>query len=287
MTKMKKYILAILAFCVVLIPISCTVTESRAVESCKACALYCVDDKKMLIGENTNAAIAPASLTKLLTAAVALRFADADEAFTVGTERELVSIESSVCLIEQGHRLKLYDLILGMLLVSGNDAAYTVAVNIARYVSGNAELTDKQAVSYFCGLMNDLAEELGMDGSHFENPDGWDNAGHYTTVSDLVKLAEYALTVPEILEIASVHERYVVFESGENITWTNSNRLLDPDDRFYCEEAVGLKTGTTDKAGHCLIGAFAKGGKTYITVVAGCGSDDERYKRTLDLFGTV
>lgn len=287
MPKIKKYILAILTFCAVLIPISCTVTESETVEGNISRALYCVDDKEMLVGENTDAAIAPASLTKLLTAAVALRYADANEVFTVGTERELVNVESSVCLIQQGHMLKLYDLISGMLLVSGNDAAYTAAVNIARNVSGNAGLTDKQAVRYFCGLMNDLAAELGMDGSHFEDPDGWDNAKHYTTVSDLVKLAEYALTVPEIREIASVHERYVVFESGENITWTNSNRLLDPDDRFYCGEAIGLKTGTTDKAGHCLIGAFAKDGKTYITVVAGCGSDDERYERTLELFGTV
>lgn len=282
MTKTKRSIFVAFVLGIIFIAISCTVTSTETSNRCTSRALYCVDDGEMLIGENIGERIASASLTKLLTAAAALRFVSADEVFTVGTELDLVNYDSSYCLIARGHRLKLYDLISGMLLVSGNDAAYTVAVNVARRVSG-AELSDERAVEYFCGMMNDLAAELGMDGSHFTNPDGWDSAEHYTTVSDLIKLAEYALTVPEIREIASVHERYVVFESGENITWTNSNRLLDPDDEFYRENAIGLKTGTTDKAGCCLIGAFVKDGKTYVTAVAGCGSDSERYESTLAL----
>lgn len=286
MMKTKRNIFAALIPVIILIAVSCTVTAAGNADRRYSCALYCVDDKELLAGENIDKAIAPASLTKLLTAAVALRYVSADAVFAVGTELDYVNYDSSYCLIAPGQRLKLYDLASGMLLASGNDAAYTVAVNTARRVSGS-ELTDDQAVKYFCVMMNDLAAELGMNGSHFENPDGWDNAEHYTTVSDLVKLAEYALTVPEIREIASVHQRYVVFESGENITWTNSNRLLDPDDGFYCESAVGLKTGTTDKAGCCLIGAFVRDGKTYVTVVAGCGSDGERYEKTLGLLERI
>lgn len=271
--------------CAVLIPALCAVIVTAA-DSCKAYALYCVDDKELLTGDNTEAAIAPASLTKLMTASVALRFISADEVITIGTERKLVGKGSSVCFILTGHRLKLYDLISGMLMVSGNDAAYTVAVYTARKASGE-ELTDEQAVEYFCGMMNDLAAELGMSGSHFANPDGWDDPDHYTTVSDLIKLSEYALTFPEIREIAATQQRYVVFESGENITWTNSNKLIDPESRFYCKEAVGLKTGTTANAGNCLIGAFVKNGKTYITVTAGCGSDSARYKRTLGMLKQI
>ncbi|MCM1167537.1 MAG: hypothetical protein NC299_12805 [Lachnospiraceae bacterium] len=251
-------------------------------EPCGAFALYCVDDGELLDAENIDGRIAPASLTKLLTAATALRYVSADEVFTVGSEQELVNPNSSVSFILQGHEVRLYDLIAAMLLVSGNDAAYTVAVSTARRVSGEA-LSDKGAVEYFCGLMNALAEELGMDKSRFANPDGWDNKAHYTAVSDLLKLAEYALTVPEIREIASMREYYAVFESGENVTWTNSNKLLDPDSEYYREGAFGLKTGTTERAGCCLIGAFSADGKTYITVAVGCDTDAERYERTLEL----
>lgn len=136
-------------------------------------------------------------------------------------------------------------------------------------------------------MMNETAAELGMDGTHFVNPDGWDAPEHYTTAADLIKLAEFALTFPEIREIAKTQQRYVVFESGENITWTNTNKLIDPESGYYCADAVGLKTGTTAKAGNCLIGAFVKDGKTYITVTAGCVSDIGRYRRTRDLLGQI
>lgn len=254
---------------------------------CSGYALYCVEDNRMIYSVNADAAIAPASLTKLLTASVALRYISPDEVFTVGTEQELVQPESSVCFIEPGQRLKMYDLLTGMLLPSGNDAAYTVAVSTARKVSGNAGMSDRQAVKYFCLLMNDLARELGMNGSHFADPDGWDDDEHYTTVSDLVKLAKYALSVPEIREIVSTPQKYVVFESGECITWFNGNKLLHPECEYYCENAIGMKTGFTDNAGLCLIAAFVKGGKTYITVIVGCEDDRVRYETTLALFEAI
>lgn len=254
---------------------------------CRAFALYCVDDNKLLSSENADAAVSPASLTKLLTASVALRYAGADEVFTVGTEQELVKPGSSICFIAPGHKLKLYDLITGMLLPSGNDAAYAVAVSTARMVSGDHDMTDTQALERFSGLMNELAGELGMSKSRFANPDGWDDDAHYTTVSDLVKLAGYALSVPEIREIVSVPKKDVVFETGEIATWFNSNKLLHHESGFYCENAIGMKTGTTDNAGCCLIAAFVKGGKTYITVVVGCENDSDRYELTLELFDAV
>ncbi|MBD5383801.1 MAG: D-alanyl-D-alanine carboxypeptidase [Ruminococcaceae bacterium] len=248
-------------------------------------AVVCrVGDETALFCENADRRIAPASLTKLLTASAALHYIGSDEVLTVGTEQELLPQGSSVCLISEGQRLTLYDLITGMLMVSGNDAAYTVAVSTARSVNGG-DLSDDEAIEYFCGLMNEFAESLGMKNSRFTTPDGSDSAGQYTTANDLRILAEYALSVPEIREIVSVQQRYVVFESGENITWTNSNRLLDPDDEFYCEAAVGLKTGTTPSAGCCLIAAFETNGGTYISVVTGCDSDSERYSVTLEYYG--
>ena len=245
---------------------------------------YCVEDEKVLYSKNADEKIAPASLTKLLTAAVALYYIDPDEVFTVGSERKMVPSGSSLCLILSGHRLTLYDLVTGMLMASGNDAAYTVAVSAARRLACDDAMTDEVALEFFCGLMNDFAEELGMKNSHFTTPDGSDEKDQYTTVSDLLLLARYALSVAEIREIVSTYQKYVVFESGENITWTNSNKLLCPDSKFYSKYAIGMKTGTTTRSGNCLIAAFEKDGKTYISVAAGCLTDNERYRLTLRNF---
>ena len=249
--------------------------------------VYCVEDGMALVGENINKRIAPASLTKLLTASVALKYWDADDIITVGTELELVEPDSSLCMISKGQRLTMYDLLTGLLLPSGNDAAYTIAVATARKVSGRDDLPDRAAVLYFCSLMNDFARELGMRGSHFADPDGWDNDRHYTTVSDLTKIAKYALTVPEIREIVSTRKAYVVFESGESITWYNGNELLFPESDFYCEYAIGMKTGYTDNAGRCIIAAFEKDGKTYIITLVGCTDLEKRYEMVLVLFDDI
>lgn len=252
----------------------------------KAYMVYGIDGGEIITSENADIHIAPASLTKLLTACTALKFIDPDELFTVGSEQELVPKHSSLSLILKGHVLKLRDLIAGMLMVSGNDAAYTVAAAAAREISGTS-MSDRECIEYFCGLMNEFAEELGMTDSRFLNPDGSDVPEQYTTVFDLVKLAEYALTVPVIKEIISEHEKYVVFESGENITWVNSNKLLDPESPYYSEYAIGMKTGTTSKAGNCLIGVFKKDDKAYISVAAGCLTDWGRYNLTLSLMSGI
>ena len=247
-------------------------------------AFYCVEDHELLYSQKADERIAPASLTKLLTASVALYYISPDEVFTVGSEQELVPARSSRCLILPGHRLKLYDLITGMLLASGNDAAYTVAVSTARALNPEISMTDSGAVDHFCVLMNDFAKKLGMKNSHFTTPDGSDRDDQYTTVTDLLLLAEYALSVPDICDITSAYQKYVIFESGENITWTNSNKLLCPDSRFYSRYAAGMKTGTTNRAGKCLAAVFVKGGKTYISIVAGCFTDSDRYRITLKNF---
>ncbi len=251
--------------------------------SCKSSALYCVDDSRLIYKDRIDDFVAPASLTKLLTASVALHYLSPDTVITVGSEQNLVKPYSSLCLIQQGHRLKLYDLLTGMLMASGNDAAYTVAVSTARTVYPDISMTDSEAVQYFSGLMNDFAKNIGMQNSNFVNPEGWDDDNQYTTVSDLLILAEYAMTVPEIREITDTYQKYVVFDSGENVTWTNSNNMLNPNSPYYCSSAVGLKTGTTDNAGNCLIGAFTKNDKLYISVVIGCNTTADRYNLTLKL----
>lgn len=252
----------------------------------KAAAIYCVEDKKLIASENFHSYIATASTLKLLTASTALHYVSPDTVFTVGTEQSLVPYNSSLCLIKPGHRLKLRDLLIGLLLPSGNDAAYAIAVNVAREVSGR-EMTDEEAVEYFTGLMNQFGFELGMRNSYFVTPDGSDDPRQFSTPADMLLVAEYALTVPEIREIIAMPSKYVVFESGHTATWNNSNRLLNEDSPFYCPEAIGMKTGSTDSAGLNLISAFEKDGKTYIIIVTGCETSNERYTKTAEYYAKV
>ena len=253
----------------------------------RSAAVYCIDTKEMLYTDNIDAKTAPASLTKLLTAATALKYVDPDKVFMVGSEQYFVDPYSSLSGLYYGNELSMYDLITGMLMASGNDAAYTVAVSTAREVSDEEYMEDDAAIEYFCKLMNDLAKEIGMENSHFTNPDGWDDEKQYTTADDLIKLAEYTLNIPQIAEIVATQEIEVEIASGEPFYWVNSNLLLDQYSEYYCKFATGMKTGTTLDAGNSLIGSFEKNGKKYITIAEGCETDEERYELTLKLFKNV
>ncbi len=254
---------------------------------CRSAALFCADTQTMLYADKIHEKTAPASITKLLTASTALHYLSPETVVTVGSELSLVHPNSSLCLIQQGHKLKLFDLLTGMLLPSGNDAAYTVAVTTARTVSRNTAMSDAEAVQYFCGLMNDFAKNIGMKNSHFASPEGWDSPDTYTTAADLVKLAEYAFSVPEIREITGTYQKKVYFVSGENITWTNTNNLINPNSVYYCSDAVGMKTGSTEDAGNCLIAAFVNNGKTYFSVVVGCANNTDRYELTRKIHNII
>ncbi len=254
---------------------------------CRAAAVFSIDDEEYLYNDNIHVRTAPASLTKLLTASVALEYADPDDVFTVGSEQWLVQPYSSLCYLQIGNVITLKDLITGMLMASGNDAAYTIAVSVAREQKPEANMTDDEAVAYFCGMMNDFARKIKMNNSSFVNPDGWDDEGQYTTVSDLINLTKYALSVPEISKITGTFQKSVTIVSGEVFEWTNSNLMLSPYSEFYQEKVIGVKTGTTPEAGNCLISAFNEKEKTYITIVVGCDSDYDRYDLTEKLISSV
>lgn len=246
--------------------------------------LFDTAKQEILFSKNADLKVYPASLTKLVTACTALQYVPVDTVFTVGTEQSLVKPQSSLCLIQKGHKLTLHDLICGMLLASGNDAAYTVAVNTARFVYKDKDFSDEQAVKLFCHFMNEFAAQIGMSSSHFTNPDGWDDTDHYTTVNDLLKIAIYANENDIINSIVSCDKKYVVFASGQNITWKNSNKLLDKNSEYYYPFATGMKTGTTKNAGKCLIASANKNGKTVIAIVMDCKTEEQRYSFAIHLF---
>ncbi len=269
---------------------ACPVIASSAISdqtlniSAPNAVLYNASTCEALYEKNPDSRIHPASLTKILTAITALTYMDTDTVITVSTELKLLPKHSSLCLIKNGHRLTLYDLLTGMLVASGNDAAYTIAVNTARTAMNREDVSDKEALSYFTDMMNSTAKAIGCTNSNFTNPDGFDSEEQYTTVNDLALICSYALNFKEICEIVSTARKKVVFQSGENVTWSNSNKLLHPDSPYYFPEATGMKTGTTPLAGKCLIAATEFEGQTYIAIVANCKNDDERYSSVIKLF---
>lgn len=242
------------------------------------------EDRLLYLRGDSQEPVSPASLTKLLTAKVALTYLKPETEITVGDEITWIDPDSSIAGLQEGQRLSADQLIAGLLLQSGNDAAYTLAVAGGRAISDDQTLDGRQAVSVFVEQMNRQAALLGMTGTHFENPDGIDGDSHYTTVQDLLTLTLTVLEEPTILQYCATQKAEVTFSSGESYTWYNSNSLLDPESDYYREQAVGLKTGSTSQAGKCLISLFRDGEDYLIVGVLGSTDDDSRYTDTLLLY---
>lgn len=225
--------------------------------------------------------IFPASLTKLFTAYTAMQHMPLDAEIKVGTEINMINDGSSRANIKQGQVFSLRELIAGMLVASGNDAAYSVAVNVARAESQNADMSDAQAVKHFCDLMNSQAEKLGLKASHFANPDGWDATNHYTTISDIAAVSTGLIKSEEIRNIVNKHEIIITSKAGERIALINTNQLLNRNSEYYCANALGLKTGSTDLAGKCLAALVNVSGREYIIVSVGNLDEEQRYQSVL------
>lgn len=195
----------------------------------------------------------PASTTKIMTALLTLeKKGDSLNEVAVASKKAANIGESSIWLIE-GEKLKLSDLLYGLLLNSGNDAAIT----LAEYIGGSEEK--------FVELMNQRAQELGAIHTHFANPNGLPNEEHYTTAKDLALITRYALENPKFAQIVSTKTKDIPWPGHE---WSrhllNTNKLL-----WRLEGANGVKTGFTDKAGHCLVSSAKRNGQQYIAVVLG------------------
>lgn len=241
--------------------------------------LYDLTNSKLLYAKNPDDKIYPASMTKLLTALVAYENAGEDFVFTVGDEIGLIQPGSSIALLARGQRLGLEAMLCALLVPSGNDAAYTIAANIARADAGT-ERSDGETVDYFVGMMNTYAKSLGCTGSSFANPDGYHNERHYSTARDILRISIAASENALVRDICSRDSTRVVYETGEVATWSSSNYLLSA----VGEATVtGLKTGFTEEAGYCLAGLAEVGGTWYISVVAGCDSAELRDLDTVRL----
>lgn len=182
-----------------------------------------------------------------------------------GTGSSLAHVGSHV-----GEKMTVLDLLYSMMVPSGNDAA----VVLADYVG-------KGDIKSFVNLMNAKAKELGCKDTHFENPDGLHHKNHYTTAHDLYIMTQYALTLPKFAEITDTATYYI---EGESYPLVTTNYLIDQNrgGEYFYTYAKGIKTGTTDEAGHCLVTSASADGYSYIGVFL-----DSPVNYENDVYGTM
>ncbi len=227
----------------------------------------------VLYAKNPDKKMYPASTTKVLTALLALENYKLEDVVMVGDEANLAGVNASKAGLEYGEKITMANLLKGLLLPSGNDAAYVISVNVARKVSGNSKMSIDSAVEYFCGMMNKRAVKAGAKNSSFTNPDGYHNNEHYTTARDLSLITREALKYPYFSEVVNTPVYSVKYSSVFNKkdkntvrTWINTDKLILKNDSHFYRYATGIKTGHTSEAGYCLVSSAEKDGKKVIAV---------------------
>lgn len=249
---MKKY-LCILCFLLCLTPVQAVDFQGKA---------YIVMDsynQTVLEGKNQNVVQSVASISKIMTAIVAIENGKLDDEYEIG--EEVNEAWGSGVYIHIGDHINLRDLLHGLLLRSGNDAANVIAKNIG----GD--------IPTFVKMMNEKATQLHMTQSHFSNPTGLDeeDEGNRSTVYDMALLMAYCSQNPIFNDIV-MKETYLRQDGGG--TWHNKNRLLE--EYEYC---VGGKTGFTKKARRTLVTRAIKDNISLIIVTFNCGNDFEFHKQ--------
>ena len=225
----------------------------------------------------------PASVTKLFTCYVALQILDPSKVITAGNELNLVADDSSKAYIYRNQQVTVKMLVGGMMMPSGNDAAMIMAAAAGRKLAGDSRLPAEEAVRTFVAEMNRQAKELGFEKTHFSNPDGYHVGSHYTCLNDMIRMAELALGNDIIRRYMGYYGLNLTYVSGQSNTWVNTNQLLNKNGEFYCEDAIGMKTGHTGQAGHCLMSAFEIGDKTVVIGVFGCKDKNARFSDSIVL----
>lgn len=251
--------------------------------------VYNADSGECLYGKQEDAQIAPASTTKLLTVLTVLKYCSTDELATVGDELGYVTADASRAWLEEGDIISIHDLMVATLLPSGNDAAYTLAVYTGRKIcsrNGVEYASTQEAVNAFVGEMNKLALEAGAENSSFQTPDGYDAPGQYTTAEDLCKITQRCMENSEIMDIVGCYKIDSTWENGKYMSYVNSNRLLEEGGAYYYPGVLGMKTGTSDNAGACIISVVEINGNTYICVIMD-GSDEGRWEDTLAVYSEL
>ena len=253
-------------FIIINLSILFSIKLSFAIESvAKNAYLIDLSTGEILLDQNSTEKTYPSSMTKMMSVLVAF---EKIKAGTLSLDQEFLVSEKawkmggSKMFIEVGKKVKLSDLLLGIVVQSGNDAS----IALAEGISGSEDL--------FAVEMNNLAKKIGLEGSHFVNSSGWPNEDHYTTAKDLAKIAQYTVeNHPDLYQMYKVTEF-----TYSGIKQDNRNPLL-----LTFEGADGFKTGHTENAGYGLVGSAIKGDRRLILVLNGLDSIKARAQESLRL----
>ena len=219
--------------------------------------------KSMIIGKNEDVKSAMASTTKIMTTIVILEKTDLDETVTVSAKAG--GTGGSRLGIKRGDKASVRDLLYGLMLRSGNDAAVALAEHVGGSVKGFAE------------LMNEKAAELGLTNTHFVTPHGLDDANHYTTALELAKLTDYAMDNETFAKIVGTKST-TIYINNQPRQINNTNELLG-----VLNGVVGVKTGFTNNAGRCLVTETKRNNMDIITIVLGADTKKDRTKDSVNL----
>lgn len=223
-----------------------TQSEDVTDEVVEAMGVFLPADGTISYQKNIYEKMYPASTTKIMTAYLALTKANLDDTVTVSEHAVDQASDSSVCGLKAGDQIKMSDLLYGLMLKSGNDAA----VAIAEHVSGSEEA--------FADLMNETARSFGATNSHFVNPNGLHDEAHYTCVYDLYLIFSHAIELENFMQLIQTtsYTAYYTDVNGAQTSqsWTNTNKYLNGEvSQPEGITVLGGKTGTTNAAGYCLV----------------------------------
>ena len=251
------------------------------VESASAVGLFNLKSSQTIYGKNLYTRLAPASLTKIMTALVALKYGSADQILTASDQVVIKESGAQLCGIKPGDQMTLNQALHILLIYSANDVAILIAEGIAG------------SVDAFCALMNKEAAALGATGSNFVNPNGLTADDHYVTAYDMYLIFNEAMKYDlfnEIIQTLSYTTIYTLANGdSKEITVNNTNRYLrDNATPPELITIIGGKTGTTAAAGHCLILLSRDStGNPYISIILKSDSSDNLYLQMSNLLEEI
>ncbi len=221
----------------------------------RSAVLLDADSNRVLYEKNKDERLLTASIAKIMTAIVVIENIDVKEEVTI-TYEDSVQVGSSVYLRE-GDKLRIIDLLHGLLLRSGNDCAHALAMSVS------------DSLEDFSILMNEKAKELGMKNSTFENPSGLDeNTKNYSTAYDMALLTSYAVDNPIFEKVFTATSYKVSINEEKTLYWKNKHKLVTSDNNI-----IGGKTGYTEAAGRTLVSYASKDDKNLVVVTFDNGND--------------
>ena len=257
---MKKAVPYILVLVLFLLPFKVNAVSTSA----KAAVVINGDNGEIIYSANANTRLPMASTTKIMTGLLLCEYGNFEKEITV-TE-EMLRVEGSSMGLLAGDKVTLHDLLYGLMLASGNDAANVIAFVLGGSLDG------------FVGMMNQKASELGLSDTHFATPSGLDAEDHYTTAYELAKITQYAMRNEDFAKAVACEKAVLNYGNPPyRRSLTNHNKLLK-----MFDGAIGVKTGFTKKSGRCLVSAARRDGKLVIAVTLNDPNDWQDHSALLE-----